>query len=70
MSDRWVFLVSFLTVVFIVAASFTIVPLFWFELLKSLIFLTVALLVFLTKTASASCWDLSPRSSGSLPTCC
>lgn len=46
MSDRWVFLVSVLTVVFIVAGAFAVVPLFWYELMKSLIFLTVALLVF------------------------
>ncbi len=46
MSDRWVFLASFLTVVFIVAGAFAVVPLFWYELLKSLIFLAVALLVF------------------------
>lgn len=46
MSDRWVFLFSFLTVILIVAGAFVVVPLFWFELLKSLIFLAVALLVF------------------------
>ena len=50
MSDRWVFLFSFLIVVLTVAGAFVVVPLFWYEPLKSLIFLTVALLVFLAKT--------------------
>ncbi|SRR6266567_3707965 len=46
MSDRWVFLFSFLIVVLTVAGAFVVVPLFWYELLKSLIFLAVTLLVF------------------------
>lgn len=46
MSDRGIFVVSFVTVVLIVAGAFTVVPLFYFELVKSLMFLLIALLVF------------------------
>ena len=46
MSDRWVFLTAFLTVIVIVAGAFNMPHYFTFELLKSLIFLAVALLVF------------------------
>jgi hypothetical protein len=46
MSDRWVFLIAFLTVIVIVAGAFAMPHYFTFELLKSLIFLAIALLVF------------------------
>lgn len=46
MSDRWVFLIAFLTVIVIVAGAFAMPHYFTFELLKSLIYLAVALLVF------------------------
>jgi energy-coupling factor transporter transmembrane protein EcfT len=46
MSDRWVFLIAFLTVIVIVAGAFAMPQYFYFELLKSLIFLAIALLVF------------------------
>jgi hypothetical protein len=46
MSDRWVFLTAFLTVIVIVAGAFNMPHYFTFELLKSLIFLAIALLVF------------------------
>ena len=46
MSDRWVFLISFLTVIVIVAGAFAMPHYFTYELLKSLIYLVVALLVF------------------------
>jgi hypothetical protein len=46
MSDRWVFLTAFLTVIVIVAGAFAMPHYFTFELLKSLIYLAVALLVF------------------------
>ena len=46
MSDRWVFLIAFLTVIVIVAGAFAMPHYFSFELLKSLIYLAVALLVF------------------------
>jgi uncharacterized membrane protein len=46
MSDRWVFLTAFLTVVVIVAGAFAMPHYFTFELLKSLIYLAIALLVF------------------------
>ena len=46
MSDRWVFLTAFLAVIVIVAGAFNMPHYFTFELLKSLIFLAIALLVF------------------------
>jgi hypothetical protein len=46
MSDRWVFLTAFLTVIVIVAGAFAMPHYFTFELLKSLMYLAVALLVF------------------------
>ena len=46
MSDRWVFLISFLTVIVIVAGAFAMPHYFSFELLKSLMYLAIALLVF------------------------
>ena len=48
-SDRWVFLIAFLTVVVVVAGAFAMPQFFTFELLKSLIFLAIALLVFFGK---------------------
>ncbi len=46
MSDRWTFLMAFLTVVLIGAGAFAIPQFFPFELVKSLIYLAIALLVF------------------------
>lgn len=46
MSDRWVFLTSFLTAVFIVAGAFTSPQLFYFDLARSTIFVAIAVLVF------------------------
>ena len=46
MSDRWVFLIAFLTVIVIVAGAFAMSQYFYFELFKSSIFLVIALLVF------------------------
>jgi tetrahydromethanopterin S-methyltransferase subunit C len=46
MSDRWVFLAAFLTLIVIVAGAFAMPQFFTYELLKSLIFLVIALLVF------------------------
>jgi len=46
MSDRWVFLIAFLTVIVIVAGAFAMPHYFTFELLKSVIYLVIALLVF------------------------
>jgi hypothetical protein len=46
MSDRWVFLTAFLTVVLIVAGAFVIPEFFAYECVKSLIYLVIALLVF------------------------
>jgi hypothetical protein len=46
MSDRGVFVVAFLTVVLIVAGAFAIPQYFPFELLKSLIYVVIALMVF------------------------
>jgi hypothetical protein len=46
MSDRWVFLVSFLTLVLTVAGAFVVPEFFVYQLLTSLIFLIIALLVF------------------------
>jgi len=46
MSDRWVFLTAFLTVIVIVAGAFAMPHYFTYELLKSLIYLAIALLVF------------------------
>lgn len=46
MSNRWVFLSSFLTAVLIIAGAFTLSQFFYFELAKSVIFVAVAMLVF------------------------
>lgn len=46
MSDKWVFLVAFLTLVVVVAGAFAMPQYFTFELLKSLIYLAIALMVF------------------------
>jgi hypothetical protein len=46
MSDRGVFVVAFLTVVLIVAGAFAIPQYFPYELLKSLIYVVIALMVF------------------------
>jgi hypothetical protein len=46
MSDKWVFLIAFLTAIVIVAGAFAMPQYFSFELLKSLIFIAIALLVF------------------------
>jgi hypothetical protein len=46
MSDRWVFLTAFLTVIVIAAGAFAMPQYFSYELLKSLIYLAIALLVF------------------------
>lgn len=46
MSNRWVFLAAFLTATFLAAGAFALTPYFYFELAKSSIFLTIAILVF------------------------
>jgi hypothetical protein len=46
MSDRGVFVVAFTTVVLIVAGAFAIPQYFPFELLKSLVFVAIAIMVF------------------------
>jgi hypothetical protein len=46
MSDRGVFVVAFLTVVLIVAGAFAIPQYFPYELLKSLIYVVIAMMVF------------------------
>ena len=46
MSDRWVFVTAFLTVVLIVAGAFAVPPYFSFELLKSLIYVVIAVMSF------------------------
>ena len=46
MSDRGIFVVSFLTVVLVVAGAFALPMLFFFELFKSLIYLLIAVMVF------------------------
>jgi hypothetical protein len=46
MSDKWVFLTAFLTLIVVVAGAFAMPGYFTFELLKSLIFLAIALLIF------------------------
>jgi len=46
MSDKWVFLIAFLTVIVIVAGAFAMAHYFSFEILKSSIYLAIALLVF------------------------
>jgi hypothetical protein len=46
MADRWVFLTAFSTVVLIVAGAFAIPEYFSFELIKSLIYVVIAILVF------------------------
>lgn len=46
MSDRGIFVVSFLTVVLIVAGAFALDQFFFFDLFKSLIYLLIAVMVF------------------------
>lgn len=46
MSDRWVFLTAFLTTVLVVAGAFVIPEFFFYELLKSLVFVAIAVMVF------------------------
>ena len=46
MSDRWVFLVAFLTMVLVVAGAFAIPELFFYHLLLSTIFVVIAIMVF------------------------
>lgn len=46
MSDRWVFLTAFLTTVLVVAGAFVIPELFFYELLQSLVFVAIAVMVF------------------------
>jgi hypothetical protein len=46
MSNRWVFLAAFLTATFIVAGAFALPPYFYFEIVKSSIFIAIGLLVF------------------------
>jgi hypothetical protein len=45
-SDRWVFLVAFLTIVLVAASAFAIPQFFPFELLKASIYVVIAVLVF------------------------
>ena len=46
MSDRWVFLIAFLTVIVMVAGAFAMPHYFSFEILKSVMYLAISLLVF------------------------
>lgn len=46
MPDRWVFFVAFLTAVLVVAGAFVIPEFFAYELVKSVIYLAIAMLVF------------------------
>lgn len=46
MSDRAIFVISFLTVVLIVAGAFALDQFFFFELFKSLIYLLVAVMIY------------------------
>jgi len=46
MTDRYVFLTSFLTAVLIVAAAFALNQFFFFEMAKSTIFVAIAVMVF------------------------
>ncbi len=46
MSDRWVFLLASLTTVLILAGAFVIPQFFGFEVLKSLMYVAIAILVF------------------------
>src|SRR5260370_9956743 len=46
MSDRWVFATAFLTVVLIVAGAFAIPEYFSFELVRSTIFVAIAVMGF------------------------
>jgi len=47
MSDRWIFATAFLTVVLVVAGAFAVPQFFPFELAKSLIFVLIAIMVFM-----------------------
>lgn len=46
MSNRWVFLAAFLTATLMVAGAFALPPYFYFEIVKSSIFIAIGLLVF------------------------
>jgi hypothetical protein len=46
LSNRWVFLAAFLTVTFIVAGAFSLPQVFYFELVKSSIFMAIGVMVF------------------------
>jgi hypothetical protein len=46
MSDRWVFLSSFVTAVLLIVGAFTLSQFFYFELAKSAMFVAIAMLVF------------------------
>jgi hypothetical protein len=46
MSDRGIFVTSFLTVVLVVAGAFVLPQFFFFELVKSLIYVLIAVMVF------------------------
>lgn len=46
MADRWVFVTAFLTAVLIVAGAFAIPEYFSFELIRSLIYVVIAVMVF------------------------
>jgi hypothetical protein len=46
MSDRWVFLAAFVTLVLVVAGAFAIPEFFFYELLTATIFVVVAVMVF------------------------
>ncbi|HUZ46118.1 MAG TPA: hypothetical protein VMW54_05725 [Terriglobia bacterium] len=46
MSNRWVFLAAFLTATFIVAGAFNLSQWFFFELVKSSIFIAIGVMVF------------------------
>jgi hypothetical protein len=46
MSDRWVFLAAFVTLVLVVAGAFAIPEFFFYELLTATVFVVVAVMVF------------------------
>lgn len=46
MSDRWVFVTAFTTLVLVIAGAFVIPQFFVYEVLKSLIYVAIALMVF------------------------
>ena len=53
MSDRWMFVTAFSTVVLIVAGAFAIPQFFVYELIKSSIFVAIAVLVFFGEDTAA-----------------